>query len=108
AEKAFPQAAPKPRTPQPVAAPQGKAADADHQSLERLLAERDAQIAELQEAVIELAGRQDAAAHPEIAVLHEQLARLDGKVLEQERTIRRTLTMLIEWIESDMDQSRAA
>jgi putative secretion ATPase (PEP-CTERM system associated) len=108
AEKAFPQAAPKPRAPQPVAAPQGKVADADHPSLERLLAERDAQIAELQEAVIELAGRQDAAAHPEIAVLHEQLARLDGKVLEQERTIRRTLTMLIEWIESDMDQSRAA
>jgi hypothetical protein len=107
-EKAFPHAAPKPHAPEPVAASPAKAPETDQQAFEQLLAERDAQIAELQEAVIELAGRQDAAAHPQIAVLHEQLARLDAKALEQERTIRRTLTMLIEWIEGEMDQSRAA
>jgi hypothetical protein len=45
---------------------------------------------------------------PEIAALQEQLARLEAKCFEQERTIRHTLTMLIEWIESEMDESKAA
>ena len=36
------------------------------------------------------------------------LARLEAKVFEQERTIRQTLTMLIEWIETEMDQTKAA
>jgi putative secretion ATPase (PEP-CTERM system associated) len=108
AEKAFPHAAPKPRAPEPVAASPAKAPETDPQPFERLLAERDAQIAELQEAVIELAGRQDAAANPETDALHAQIARLEGKMIDQERTIRRTLTMLIEWIEGEMDHSKAA
>jgi hypothetical protein len=36
------------------------------------------------------------------------VARLEAKVFEQERTIRQTLTMLIEWIEGEMEQTKAA
>ena len=83
--------------------------------LQGLLAERDAQIAELQQAVIELANAQEAApaamtdpAHgAALAALGTKLAGFESKMLEQERTIRHTLTMLIEWIEAD-DASRAA
>ena len=81
-----------------------------------MLADRDAQIAELQQAVIELANERDAVAAqptPEpahaaaLANLESKLAGIESKMLEQERTIRHTLTMLIEWIEAD-DASRAA
>ena len=77
------------------------------------LAQRDAQIAELQQAVIELANGDHYAAIPdenaaaEIAVLTERLAALENRLSEQDRTIRHTLTMLIEWIEGD-DAQRAA
>jgi putative secretion ATPase (PEP-CTERM system associated) len=80
--------------------------------VEPLLATRDAQIAELQQAIVELSTQHDealaAVVRPEIAAMQEQLARIDARVFEQERTIRHTLTMLIEWIEHDMGQSRAA
>ena len=78
-----------------------------------LLAERDAQIAELQQAVIELANERDdaPAAVPGdtagFAALEAKLSGIETKMLEQERTIRHTLTMLIEWIEAD-DAGRAA
>ncbi len=76
-----------------------------------LLAERDAQIAELQQAVIELANDREAPAVPDqsaaMAALEAKFAALEAKTLEQERTIRHTLTMLIEWIEAD-DAARAA
>lgn len=82
--------------------------------LQALLAERDAQIAELQQAVIELANERDAAATDQAPVTNDALAAveakfvaLEAKMLEQERTIRHTLTMLIEWIEAE-DASRAA
>ncbi len=83
--------------------------------LQAMLAERDAQIAELQQAVIELANVQDAvpAAQPDPAhgatlqAIEAKLSGFESKMLEQERTIRHTLTMLIEWIEAD-DASRAA
>jgi general secretion pathway protein A len=85
--------------------------------LQALLAERDSQIAELQQAVIELANEREAmvaapAAAPAadsaaLAAVEAKLAGIEGKMLEQERTIRHTLTMLIEWIESD-EASRAA
>ncbi|MEQ1498310.1 MAG: XrtA/PEP-CTERM system-associated ATPase [Novosphingobium sp.] len=84
--------------------------------LQALLAERDSQIAELQQAVIELANEQDAGATPvaadpaqasALAALDAKLSGIETKMLEQERTIRHTLTMLIEWIEAD-DASRAA
>ncbi len=83
--------------------------------LQSMLAERDAQIAELQQAVIELANEQEAApasagdpAHGSaLAAVEAKLSQFEAKMLEQERTIRHTLTMLIEWIEAD-DASRAA
>ena len=84
--------------------------------LQAMLAERDAQIAELQQAVIELANEQENAppqannpAHggASLALIEAKLSSFEAKMLEQERTIRHTLTMLIEWIEAD-DASRVA
>lgn len=115
---------PAPR-PEPVAPPQPlftaaasepPAAVADSISIAQLrsmLVERDAQIAELQQAVIELANEREAALpqptadHAGLATLEAKLAALEGKMLEQERTIRHTLTMLIDWIEAEA-ASRAA
>ena len=83
--------------------------------LQALLADRDAQIAELQQAVIELANERDQPVAPvtdpaqgaAMAALEGKFAALEAKMAEQEVTIRQTLTMLIEWIESD-DAQRAA
>ena len=76
-----------------------------------LLADRDAQIAELQQAVIELANEREAPVVPDqsaaMAALEEKFAALEARTQEQERTIRHTLTMLIEWIEAD-DAARVA
>lgn len=83
----------------------------DHEAFESAMADRDAQIAELQQAVVELTyAREDASAHaaaPEIAALNERVAQLEARLIEQERTMRHTLTMLIEWIESDNAQIAA-
>jgi putative secretion ATPase (PEP-CTERM system associated) len=98
----------------PVAAPVAAPAEprADMRAVEALLAQRDAQIAELQQAIVELANQHDssvsAAVHPEIAALQEQVARFDTRLAEQERTIRQTLAMLIQWVEGELDQTRAA
>ena len=63
------------------------------------LAERDAQIAELQHAVIELA---EAPGNVEgLTALEDKVARLEAQLAEQDRAIRHTLTMLIEWIEAE-------
>jgi hypothetical protein len=85
--------------------------------VQALLAERDAQIAELQQAVIELANEREAisavpvpssgASAEALDKLQARFDALEAKMLEQERTIRHTLTMLIEWIEAD-DAGRAA
>ena len=82
--------------------------------LEASLAARDAQIAELQQAVLELANGRDESAsgayEPRgevIAALESKLAALESQMLEQERTIRHTLGLMIEWIEAD-DATRAA
>lgn len=79
------------------------------------LAERDSQIAELQQAVIELANTVEGpmaaasqAQSQELAALREQIASLQNRMVEQERTIRHTLTMLIEWIEAEDVQRVAA
>ncbi|MBU6268113.1 MAG: XrtA-associated ATPase [Sphingomonadales bacterium] len=78
------------------------------------LAKRDAQIAELQQAVLELADSSDGSglgsteAHRmDIEALHERLAALEARVIEQERTIRHTLTMLIEWVEAGTGRAAA-
>ena len=95
--------------PQPVAA--RPADDEILAQMQGALAERDAQIAELQQAVIELASGDHQAVPPsgaeEISMLTERLATLENRLSEQDRTIRHTLTMLIEWIEGD-DAQRAA
>lgn len=100
----------------PFAAPQTQAAEAPEVQSEpsfpfaapvdaNALAQRDAQIAELQQAVLELSGGDTAGAaaadHAAIAALNERLAALESRLIEQDHTIRHTLTMLIEWIESD-------
>jgi general secretion pathway protein A len=101
--------------PQPSAAqPQPAAPTIAPDELRRALAERDAQIAELQQAVIELANAADEAPKPvgaspeEVAALHQRIGQLESRLVEQERTIRHTLTMLIEWVEEDGDQRAAA
>ena len=83
--------------------------------LQAMLAERDAQIAELQQAVIELANEHEGAGPAAVeigqgaafAALEAKLNGIEAKMFEQERTIRHTLTMLIEWIEAD-DANRVA
>ena len=81
----------------------------DHELFDTLLAERDLQITELQQAIVELANQQDSAAvPPELAVLAAQVARLEARLAEQERTIHQTLSMLVEWVEGEMQQTRAA
>jgi len=123
-ELASPEAAP---APVPVAEPSVQpvapltvaplAPAFDPQLVDDLLAERDVQIAELQQAVVELATQQRQAqqdsvraliAEEELATLREQFAQLEARTVEQERTIRQTLSMLIEWIEGEMDTSKAA
>jgi len=84
--------------------------------VEAALAQRDVQIAELQQAVIELANQGDTsgldgAESPHgaaIQALQERLGALESRLIEQDRTIRHTLTMLIEWIERDEAQRAAA
>lgn len=108
-------AAPAPVAAEPAQAPAVPAAmPVDAVAMEQLLgllAERDAQIAELQQAVIELANDRDVPAVPDqsgaMAALEEKFAALEARTQEQERTIRHTLTMLIEWIEAD-DAARVA
>lgn len=79
---------------------------------EAVLALRDAQILELQQAVIELANAADdrpaADTSAEVAALQARIDTLEGQMIEQERAIRHTLTMLIEWIEADSPPRAAA
>ena len=86
--------------------------------IEAALATRDALIAELQEAVIELSDAGEAtpvaAAEPDndhvlslLAGLEARINGIEGRLSEQEHTLRHTLTMMIEWIEDD-DQHRQA
>ncbi|KRA83499.1 XrtA/PEP-CTERM system-associated ATPase [Altererythrobacter sp. Root672] len=105
-------AAPEPEhLPEPVAvAP--VAPKADMSVFEAQLAVRDAQIVELQDAVIELATHLKSATEtsstPDVAALKDQMARMEARLLEQEQAVRQTLGMLIEWMEAEMDQARAA
>ncbi|WP_334182846.1 XrtA/PEP-CTERM system-associated ATPase [Novosphingobium sp.] len=113
----------------PVAVAQGAAPHVDALDakaaialIEAALAGRDSQIDELEHAVLELAAnverQKDAAAlgeDPRVTTLQEQLAqaaaeraRMEERLDEQERTLRHTLTMLIEWFEGGEGHRRAA
>ena len=84
--------------------------------IEAALAERDAQIAELQQAILELANAQDAGGAGSLdrtngescAEVRDRVNALENRMIEQDRTIRHTLTMLIEWIEAGDSQRAAA
>jgi putative secretion ATPase (PEP-CTERM system associated) len=84
--------------------------------IETAFAARDALIAELQEAVIELSDAVAGAPAPAdedrfVALLTGLEARIngiEGRLSEQEQTLRHTLTMLIEFIEDDDQQRHAA
>lgn len=79
---------------------------------EGMLAERDLHIAELQQAVVELSRSVDALSRDrgaaDLEAFESRITLLEGRLAEQERTIRHTLTMLIEWIENSDSQSIAA
>ncbi|KQM19333.1 XrtA/PEP-CTERM system-associated ATPase [Novosphingobium sp. Leaf2] len=82
--------------------------------IEAALADRDAQIGAVQAAIADLAAavqeRDDSAANghgealaalqSELAEAHARAERLEARLGENERSLRHTLTMLIEWIES--------
>ncbi|MEO0062631.1 MAG: hypothetical protein RLZZ08_1191 [Pseudomonadota bacterium] len=115
-ERAFPESAPQPMLRneprvEPIV-PLNHEPRLDLKQVEDMLASRDAHIAELQQAVVELSNQHDetavAVVRPDIEAMQEQIARMEMRVLEQERSIRQTLAMLIEWIEGDVEQSRAA
>jgi putative secretion ATPase (PEP-CTERM system associated) len=84
----------------------------DPDQLDNLLAERDFRIAELEQAVVELStARRDvetAALGPEVTALQDRVAQLEARLIEQERAMRHTLTMLIEWIEGEDGSQIAA
>ncbi len=83
-------------------------APSDSEALEAMLAYRDAQIEELQQAVVELAQiERKRRRAPETSDMTEQLEAMQARLDEQERTVRHVLTMLIEWIESG-EKPRAA
>jgi putative secretion ATPase (PEP-CTERM system associated) len=101
--KPAPVVAPAPPPPAMVRAEQSRL-----EKLEAALADRDVQIAELQQAIVEVANKQEArpvsddlAAGESIAAVEARLAALEARLIEQERTIRHTLTMLIEMIEAE-------
>ncbi|WP_137679119.1 XrtA/PEP-CTERM system-associated ATPase [Aurantiacibacter suaedae] len=70
------------------------------------------QIEELQHAVLDLSGQAEESVKrllaPEIEAMRAEMSKLEARTFEQERTIRQTLSMLIEWIEAEMDSSKAA
>lgn len=94
------------RTPVPASGP--VAPGAAGAELEQALAQRDAQIAELQHAIIELANNAEPSNRGEIAILQDRVSTLEGQLLEQESAVRHTLTMLIEWIETENGARAAA
>lgn len=107
----FPEAAPKPLPKVEAAPAPGPIKHAIHeaparrQKVEAMLAERDARIAELQQAVGELSGQSGNGAGAPSCL--ERVAALEARFDEHERNMRHMLTMLIEWIEGD-EPRRAA
>ncbi|USA38327.1 XrtA/PEP-CTERM system-associated ATPase [Pelagerythrobacter marinus] len=122
-DNAFPEAAPSPMPklgPAPAAGPVKHAArpeTGDEPAAEpatlpvdlvAMLAERDAQIAELQQAVIELSQSVDSGRDERDAELVERIEGFGRRLDEQERSVREVLAMLIEWIETGQPPRVAA
>lgn len=111
-DNTFPEAAPKPLekiAPAPAPGPIKHVAAAQampRPKIEELLAERDLQINELQQAVVELS--RASAASGDTSGMVDEIARLQAKMEEQERSVRHVLTMLIEWMESGQLPREAA
>jgi putative secretion ATPase (PEP-CTERM system associated) len=109
-DNTFPEAAPKPMeklAPAPAPGPIKHAVAPPPQpraKVEELLAERDAQIRELQQAVVELSRSGEGGSE----ALKHKIIELQGRLDDQERTVRHVLTMLIEWIESGQPPRVAA
>jgi hypothetical protein len=114
-----------PLAPEVVAMAEPAPAAIDLAAFEHALAVRDEQIAELQQAVIELADMRAAAAATDeaepvsnagtdaelIEALSEaarRIAALEDRSVEQERLIRHVLTMMIEFIEGEPAHRAAA
>jgi general secretion pathway protein A len=101
-------------TDPPTAAPSSTGDERlfDHETVAAALAERDAQIAELRQAVVKLAGQQDSArsasVRAEIDALAVQVAAIEARIEEQDQALRRTLAMLIDWIDGESAPSKAA
>lgn len=74
-------------------------------ALENALARCEGRIARLQQVVADLAGSAApsgrAMLRQETAALEDRLSSLESRLIEQEGTIRHTLTTLIDWIERD-------
>jgi general secretion pathway protein A len=100
--------------PEQPAAVHAPPASPDFSAFEAMLAERDAQIAELQRAVVELSDFAPALRGPDenaaelFDAFNERLTSIEGTMIEQDRTIRHTLTMLIEWVEEGVGRRDAA
>ena len=103
----------------PLAAQPSAPAGAAMADIEAALATRDALIAELQEAVIELSDAGEASpvavAEPDndhvlslLAGLEARINGIEGRLSEQEHTLRHTLTMMIEMVEDDELHRHAA
>ena len=103
----------------PLAAQPAAPAGPAMAEIEAALATRDALIAELQEAVIELSDAGEAApvalAEPDndhvlslLAGLEARINGIEGRLFEQEHTLRHTLTMMIEMVEDDELHRHAA
>ncbi len=111
-DNAFPEAAPKPLEKLSPAPPPGPVKHvayprpAPAMRVEDLLADRDAQIAELQQAVVELAETVENGSAGATDQVKQRIDALERRLEEQERMVRHVLTMMIEWMESS--PSRAA
>lgn len=71
--------------------------------IEEAIGQWDAEVAALRQAVYDLADAVDSKGgdkNSELADLEQRIEALEGRILEQDLTIRHTLTMLIEWIEN--------
>ena len=99
-DNAFPEAAPKPMDklpPAPAPGPIKHVVPAPR--IEEMLAERDTQIRELQQAVVELSQTGGQMGSADVAQLRAEIDALRAKLEQQERMVRHVLTMLIEWVE---------